>query len=297
MGVRALILGVDGGATKCRARLCAPDGVILGEGRSGPANISLDLGAGFRAADDAARQCLRQAGLPRATIKEIIACLAFAGATEPRTLAAARNHPHPFAHAIVTNDGHASCVGAHGGQDGGVVAVGTGLVGWAILDGRHFRVGGWGFPVSDEGSGAWLGCESLRRTLWAHDERTVWTPLLRAIFQKFDADPHEVVRWTGTAGPKDYATLAPEVVRHAEGGDTAGTELMSMAGRHVDQVARRLVDLGVPRLALVGGLAPAMVAWLSEATRRRLAPPEGDALDGAVRLARAEAEAIAGAHE
>ena len=71
----------------------------------------------------------------------------------------------------ITTDAHAACVGAHRGRDGGVIIVGTGSIGWAKLNGRHYRVGGWGLPVSDEGSGAWLGREALRRVLWAHDGR------------------------------------------------------------------------------------------------------------------------------
>ena len=38
-----LFLGVDGGATSCRARLCDLEGNLLGEGSSGPANIHSDL--------------------------------------------------------------------------------------------------------------------------------------------------------------------------------------------------------------------------------------------------------------
>jgi len=42
-----LLLGVDGGGTQCRARLCAPSGTMLGEGRAGPANIHLGLDESF----------------------------------------------------------------------------------------------------------------------------------------------------------------------------------------------------------------------------------------------------------
>jgi glucosamine kinase len=51
--------------------------------------------------------------------------------------------------------------------------------------------------------------------------------------------------------------------------------------------------LGAPRLALVGGLAQHMEPWVSQDTAARLVQPQGDALDGALQLARAAAQAAA----
>ena len=110
-------------------------------------------------------------------------------------------------------------------------------------------------PVSDEGSGAWLGREALRRVLWAHDGRAPWTDLLRALFEQFLNDPHAIVRWTFKASPRDFGALAPLVVEHAKSGDHAGIELMQSAAAHIDALAARLIGLGVLRLSLVGGLA------------------------------------------
>jgi glucosamine kinase len=171
VGDPLLLLGVDGGGTGCRARLTDTAGTLLGSGAAGPANIRLGLETAFSAVRDAARQCLAEAGRS-SDDAPIIACLALAGASEPAEAAAAQSYPnHPFQRMLITTDAHAACVGAHGGRDGGVVIVGTGSIGWAILGGRHYRVGGWGFPVSDEGSGAWLGCAALRRALAALDGR------------------------------------------------------------------------------------------------------------------------------
>ena len=216
-------------------------------------------------------QCLAQAGLAFGD-HEIIACLALAGASEPTELAGAKNYKHPFRQAIVTTDAHAACVGAHGGRDGGVIIVGTGSVGWGLRKGRHYRVGGWGFPVSDEGSGAWLGCEVIRRVLWAHDGRTAWTNLLNRVFEEFKSDPHAIVRWMGSARPRDFATLAPLVIEHASRKDAAGCELMRLAAGHIDGLAERLVALGVTRIALAGGLAMSIEPWLAPETKRRLIP-------------------------
>jgi glucosamine kinase len=286
----ALLLGVDGGGTGCRARLTDVAGTLLGEGAAGPANIRLGLEAAFGAVREATRQCLAEAGL--ASNVPIVACLALAGASEPAEAAAARNYRHhPFQRLHITTDASAACVGAHRGRDGGVVIVGTGSIGWAILRGRHYRVGGWGFPVSDEGSGAWLGCEAARRALEAHDGRAAWTNLLRGVSGRFGSDPHAMVRWMGAARPRDFAALAPLVVEHAVQGDAVARTLMRQAAGHIDALAARLAALGAARLALAGGLVRSIEPWLAPATRERLITPAGDALDGALQLARSAGRA------
>ena len=291
MNANTLLLGVDGGGTRCRVRLCAASGAMLGEATGGPANIRFGLEQGFSAVLHATSRCLQQASLSSRDFPRIVACLALAGASEPGELRAAQNYEHPFGRAFVTNDAHAACIGAHAGRDGGVIVAGTGTVGWAELKGRHFRVGGWGMPVSDEGSGAWLGCEALRRVLWAHDGRIPWTDFLSTLARQYQSDPHAIVRWASHAASRDFASLAPVIVEHA--GDPVADELMRLAGGHIDGLAARLVAFGVERLALAGGLAPYIEAWLSDTTKRSLVTPEGDALAGALQLARVAAESVA----
>lgn len=258
---------------------------------AGPANIRLGLEQSFGEVLRATRECLAQAALSRSDLKRIVACLALAGASEPSHLAAAQSYKHPFRKAIVTTDAHAACAGAHGARDGAVVVVGTGTIGWAELDGRAHRVGGWGLPVSDEGSGAWLGLEAMRRVLWAHDGRHAWTPLLRELFETFQSDPHAIVRFSSTATPRDFGALAPVVVDHAARKDSVALELMRAAASHIDALAARLVQFGAGRIALVGGLGGKIEPWLAPETRRHLVAPEGDALEGAIGLARMAAEA------
>jgi glucosamine kinase len=287
-----LLLGVDGGGTRCRARLADASGAILGEGSAGPANIRFGLDQSFAAVLDASMQCLEAAGLAYADLERTVACLALAGATEPTELAKARVRALPFRKVSITTDAHAACVGAHGGRDGAIVIVGTGSVGWAIIGGGHYRVGGWGFPISDEGSGAWLGCEAIRRVLWAHDGRIAWTGLLAALFAEFQADPHAVVSWVTQARPVDFGKFAPLIVDHASRDDPIARELMTLAAQHVDALAARLTGSGARRLAVVGGLAQHIEPWLAPATKDHLVVPEGDALSGALQLAQAEASTM-----
>jgi glucosamine kinase len=116
-----------------------------------------------------------------------------------------------------------------------------------------------------------------------------WTALLRSVFERFEADAYAIVRWMRGAGPRDYASLAPLIVAHAERGNAAGRDLLRIAAAHIDVMAARLLELGARRLSLMGGLSDRIEPYLSEETRDRLVAPLGDALSGALELARAEA--------
>src|SRR5215470_10805973 len=100
----ALLLGVDGGGTRCRVRLVGPTGDTLGEAAAGPANIRFGLEESFAAVLEATSACLGQAGLGARDLPRIVACLALAGASEPAELSAAQGYAHPFGRAVVTTD-------------------------------------------------------------------------------------------------------------------------------------------------------------------------------------------------
>ena len=288
-----VLFGVDGGGTRCRARLTEMDGTILAESVGGPANLRLGLDSSIRVVSECAKQCLRQARLADRE-RKVVACLALAGASEPEKLAAAKQARYPFRSAVITTDARAACIGAHQGGNGGIVIAGTGSIGWASLNGQEYRVGGWGFPLSDEGSGAWIGFAVLKRLLWAHDGLGDWTDMLRVVFERFDGNAHNIVRWMDDARPADYAELAPMAVAHAQRGDAVAVDVVTRAAARIEAIAGRLDDLGVSRLCLMGGLADSIKPFLSCARRNTLAPPMGDALSGALHLARVEAQRIAG---
>src|SRR4028118_1356762 len=59
---KLLFLGLDGGGTKCRARLRDEQGSLLGEGSGGPSNIRLDPELVWSSILAACREALAQAG-------------------------------------------------------------------------------------------------------------------------------------------------------------------------------------------------------------------------------------------
>jgi len=282
----ALFVGVDGGGTGCRARIEDAKGSLLGTGIAGPATLRLGVDRALSEVEKASRVALEEAGLGPDTLTSVHAAVGLAGIGRKGLLEELEQRPHPFRSVIYAHDATIACIGAHGARDGGIVIVGTGSVGYAVVDGREVRVGGYGFPISDEGSGADLGLHSIRQALRAFDERAVGTSLTRDVMMRFRNDPFEAVAWMDRATATDYATFAPLVMRHADAGDPIARRIVREAAEQIDDLVRRLSECGAPRVALLGGLASSMQPWLAPDVQRRLVPVEGDAVDGALHLAR-----------
>jgi glucosamine kinase len=95
-----------------------------------------------------------------------------------------------------------------------------------------------------------------------------------------------------TAKPRDYAAIAPFVASHARQGDVAALELMRSAAFHIDALAVRMLQFGAPRLSLLGGFSDSIKPYLPEYTREQLVSPIGDALSGALAIARTEVDCL-----
>ncbi len=281
-----LFIGVDGGGTGCRARIEDAQGCLLGTGIAGPAALRIGVDRALAEVEKACRVALEEAGLGSDALSSVHAAVGLAGVGRKGVLEQLVLRPHPFRSVVYAHDATIACIGAHGARDGGIVIVGTGSVGFAVVGGREVRVGGYGFPISDEGSGADLGLHSIRLALRAYDKRAVETSLTRDVMMRFHNDPFEAVAWMDHATATDYAIFAPLVMRHADAGDPVARRIIRDAAEQIDELVRRLSDCGASRVALLGGLASSMQPWLAPDVQRRLVPVEGDAVDGALHLAR-----------
>lgn len=279
-------LGVDGGGTGCRVRIEDEAGAVLGQGLSGPATTRLGIEAAWASIWHACQAAIEEAGFGAGELARTHAGIGLAGTGRKGALEALQAIAHPFADAAFVSDGVAACLGAHSGSDGAIVIAGTGSIGLGFVEGRDLRVGGYGFPISDEGSGADLGLKALQLALRAHDGRHDRTALLSEVMQRFQDDPVEAVAWMDRATATDYASFAPMVMRHADQGDPVGRRIVQGAAEQIDTLVRVLFDKGAPRLTLLGGLASSIEPWLSPDVRRRLKPADGDAVSGAIILAR-----------
>ena len=281
-----LFAGVDGGGTGCRARIEDAAGRVLGTGIAGPAALRLGVDGAVAEVEKACRAALADAGLGPDALGSMHVAAGLAGVGRKGLMEQLAARPHGFRSMIYAHDATIACLGAHGAREGGIVIVGTGSIGFAVVGGREIRVGGYGFPISDEGSGADLGLHAIRLALRAYDQRAVGTSLTRDVMLRFHNDPYEAVSWMDRATATDYATFAPLVMRHADAGDSVARRIVRDAAEQIDDLVRRLCDCGAPRVALLGGLASPMQPWLAPDVQRRLVPVEGDAVDGALHLAR-----------
>jgi len=281
-----LYIGVDGGGTHCRARIRDRAGRLLGEGVGGPANLRLGTKVAMASVVEAARAASAAAGLEEAALAGAVVGLGMAGAIDDARIRALLAEPHPFPKMLIDTDAYIAWLGAHEGRDGGIVIVGTGSAGLAVVAGRRWNIGGWGNVVSDDGSGNEIGRHAVRRALWAHDGMAPMTPLTRALLDRLGGAPSPIVAWADAARPTDFAQLAPLVLEHAAQGDAHAVAVLDQAATGVARIAARLLELGAGSLCLLGGLAEPLRSRLPQAVQAALTPPRGDAMDGAILLAR-----------
>lgn len=269
-----LFLGIDGGGSRVRARLEAAEGRLLGYGEAGAANPRVGVGAAWANILTA----VAQTGLQEKQLASVKVCMGLAGAGRLQDRERFLAHPHPFRHLRLETDVHIAWAGAHGGEEGGVIIVGTGAIGYTPLR----RIGGWGFVVGDEGSGAWLGREAVRACLRAIDGRGQETGLRKAVLERWGPGVEDLMERVLSATPADFAMLAPAVLGLAQEGDIVALSLAKCAG---EEIALLDPDPRLP-LCLLGGLAEVIRPYLPEYLLGRLRPAKGDALSGALRLAR-----------
>lgn len=279
-----LFIGVDGGGSRTRARLRDDTGAAIGEGLAGAGNARLG-DAGYNEVMKACRAAVSAAGLGEDDLKRIHAGFGLAGAQQEVDRRSVVDRPHPFASLTVDTDAYAAYLGAFRGRDGAILILGTGSCGLAVVKGRRLNVGGWGADIGDEGSGMAIGRLAIRRSLWALEGMAPSTPLAEDILAAFDRSGQNAVIWAGKATPGDFASFAPRVFDYAENGDALAVPILRDAAKDAAMLIDRLIALGAPSIAMIGGIFPRLYRWLPARLGPHLVEPEGDAADGAILMA------------
>jgi glucosamine kinase len=274
-------LGVDGGATRCRARLRDASGRELGRSDGPASNIYVDFDAGVRVV----RETIDAAIVADVARQEIAVGIGLAGLAEDEEAERIAAALPGFARVVAVNDAVAACVGANGLGDGGLIIAGTGSAGIARVAGKTTIIGGRGFRLGDDGSAARLGEAGLRATLRALDGLEPMSELARMLARHFGSDPLKMTRWAAEAKPSDFGAFAPQILDLAKSGDARACEIVGEAAQAIAALAQALHALGVERIALVGGLAEPLRPYLPPEVESRLARPRRDAVDGAILLA------------
>lgn len=286
MTVPRYLAGVDGGGTGTRVRVVDAAGAPVGEGRAGASALMHGIPSAWLAVRDALADAFSRQGQALPPWSDIGLGLGLAGANNPSWAAAFAAADPGCAALCLAGDALTTLLGAHGGQPGAVVAMGTGSVGLRLdADGTRRDVGGWGFPAGDEGSGAWLGLRAAALLQQVMDGRAQASTLSEAVAQHCGTDPDTLRTWLGQASQGHFARLAPLVLTHAVS-EAQARAWVEQAALEVVRLADALVPLDDLPLSLCGGLAAPLMPWLPEPFRRRLQPPRGDSADGALILLR-----------
>jgi glucosamine kinase len=285
-----LFIGIDGGGSKCRARIRDESGAKLGEAEGGVANLYQDFDAALAMIIETARAAAASGG---ARIEELHAGLGLAGAMTADAIERVLRAGLPFAGCTVDSDAYVACLGAHNGGDGGVVIAGTGSAALALIGGERHVIGGWGFLLGDDGSGASVGRAAIRRAVLAFDGLTESSPLLDLLLDRFGRDRGQLTTWARTARPREYSSFAPLVFDAAANKDRHGLAVVHQAADAIALMARALIARGVPRLTLIGGMARALEPYLAEDVAVRLVAPKAEPVEGAIMMAR-RADGFAG---
>jgi N-acetylglucosamine kinase-like BadF-type ATPase len=252
-----MILGVDGGGTRTRASILA-DGKLLAHGESGSIKR---LRVGAEAAEANLRTVLKEVFAQAGVTGVYAGSCGVASVSMPGTvewITAVFNDFGVERSEVVGDEVIALDAAFHGGA--GILQIagtGSNCIGRAA-DGSRETAGGWSSRLGDEGSGYWIGVNSLRRALHALD-REQPTKILERVSEIWGTPTMDdfINLGDGTPGP-DFAALAPAINELAEGGDAVAQETLAQAAADLVEFVL-LVRAKLRRKHAIAGEVP--VAW------------------------------------
>ena len=279
-------IGVDGGGSYTRARWTDSNGHILGRGQAGPSALSQGIEQAWANIHLAIHRAGQQAGLAAWVPTDCVVGLGLAGASMATRVEPFLRTAPACALLHLETDVAAALHGAHSGASGSVVIAGTGSIAQSLsADGRRLTCGGWGHGLGDEGSGAWLGLQSVRLAQRMLDGRAAEGSLVRAVCSATAGQREAMHHWCASAVATDFARLAPLVFAHAAD-DPQAAKFLHAASAALAELARAVDPAATLPLTVLGSVGTHLCEQLPDDVRQRLIQARGDALDGALALAR-----------
>lgn len=253
----SLVLGIDGGGTRTRASIVEGD-KTLGHAEGGSIKR---LRVGAEAAEANMRAILTDA-YAQAGVKSVAAaCCGVASVSMPgiaEWITAVFND-FGVEKSEVVGDEVIALDAAFKGGAGILQIAGTGsnTIG-RTADGQRESAGGWSSRLGDEGSGYWIGVNSVRRALHALD-REEPCGILERVGQQWQTPTMDklINVGDGTPGP-DFAALAPIVNELAEAGDAVAQAVLAQAAKDLTDFVL-LVRAKLRRKHNIAGEVP--LAW------------------------------------
>jgi glucosamine kinase len=262
-----IFLGIDGGGSKTSC-LIGDETSILGTGTAAGSNV---VRIGKEKAQESLASAIRQActvaNLKPSQITRV--CVGVAGAARPEISELVRRMISELlsgevkpAEISVVGDTVITLEAAFGSGPGVVVIAGTGSIAYGRnREGQTARAGGWGFAISDEGSGHWIGRTAVAAAISSWDEHPGQNvPLLEILMKSWRVETIEqLVPAANATPPPDFAALFPAVLSLAESGDPIARAVLTQAGNHLARLAefvlRRLFPHSEPvPVAMSGGV-------------------------------------------
>jgi len=292
------LLGIDGGATKTLAAVLDLQDERLHVGRGGPSNEdAVGAKAAVGALLEAAGEALQAAGIGESDLSATVAAVA---GTDTASVTGHVRRARGDAW-IVVNDVVGAWATATGGGPGVAAIAGTGSNVFGVgSDGRSWRTGGWGHLLGDEGSGYWIGVESIRAALRDRDASGPPTALSAAICEFFGRETVEAVASLVYSKPLtkgEIAAFAIETAKAAGQGDEVARELFErgaeLLGGQIAAVVEQAGLSGDFPVGLIGSAYKAGEVFLAPLRRRiaevapqaRIAPVEMAPVGGSLLLA------------
>jgi glucosamine kinase len=267
----AYYLGIDGGGTKTRCVL-ADDATVLATAMTGGCSV---IRHGEQQAREALHAAIRQvcatAGVSPDRISSI--CIGATGAARPEIAAKIRGilteliFEGTSTRIEVVGDNVIALEAAFGAGPGVIAIAGTGSIVYGRdADGHTARAGGWGFAVSDEGSGYWIGRRAISKILSAQDQG-LESALTGMVFQAWKISTlDELVQQANSTPPPDFPRLFPIVLRAADEADAIARDLLADAGAKLAELAAIVVR----RLARDAPVATLPIATAGSVFRQSL---------------------------
>ncbi|MBL1420400.1 MAG: N-acetylglucosamine kinase [Alphaproteobacteria bacterium] len=273
-------LAVDGGGTSCKTRLYNAAGDVLGQGLAGASNARLGAERVMKEIMTSAKQAFDDAGVDFAHLNRTHACFGLAGLELKRDQDNFYALEHSFKSVTLETDAVTACIGAFAGAEGAIVITGTGSSAVAIHQQTIHNIGGWGFEISDSGSGAAVGRHAVRYALRAAEGLEPSSPLTQYIMDFFNNDMGDIVLWAERAEPKDFAIFCAKAFDLYEVGDAAAIMLVERHMRELTQLIDGIMAFGSEQFTLLGGLADRSAALLPAHLKAQYVECQNDALYG-----------------
>lgn len=291
------ILGIDGGGTKTIGRIENIETGACFEQHGGSSSLTND----FEGACVELMQIIESL-MAKAQCKanQIAVVMGLAGAgNQTQVSRLKRRLSMPFVLLEVYNDARTSLFGAKEGKPVAMVALGTGSVG-AMLDEnqQEHYVGGWGFPIGDEGGGAKLGFMAIKVLLNELDAfGSAKSKLAQSLMANLGPNRDDLLNWLRNATPAAYAQLTRLVFDLAP----QCPQAKGIALQHAKDVEELILltrkDHDIP-VVIMGGLAEPTWQYLPQNTRTFCELQQGSSLEGACFIAKQKlAEPIAIAND